>query len=78
MDDTQNRNDRAIEATDEGAEEHPAEVLAALDPADAPDVAEELADRLAEELEQPEAGVSGAGRDDGGPADGDRLRTEAE
>lgn len=78
MDDTQNHNDRAIEATDEGAEGHPVEVLAALDPADAPDVAEELADRLAEELEQPAAAETGTGRDDGGQADSDRLRTEAE
>ena len=39
---------------------HPAEVLADVDPADAPDVAEELADRLAEELEGPPAGHSDA------------------
>jgi hypothetical protein len=30
---------------------HPAELLAELDPADAPEAAEQMADRLAEELE---------------------------
>ncbi len=49
MDDTRRNDDPVPAASEDGADDL-VEVLAASDPAEAPEVAEELADRLAEAL----------------------------
>ncbi len=49
MDDTRRNDDQATTASGDVADEL-VELLAATDPAEAPEVAEELADRLAEDL----------------------------
>lgn len=60
MNDTHQRDNSEVSAPSPAESNDPAEALAALDPADAPDLAEELADRLAEDLEAPMDGPPGA------------------
>lgn len=53
MNDTHQTDDGNDDTYGNLAGRHPADVLGDLDPADAPQAAEQFADRLAEELESP-------------------------